>query len=142
MIWGAATSGRSTVWLSTPEGFRFIVITYGSGSSSLGWTASLGEIGEALNSLPQQTISDAIRELSKLENFLKSVKLSADFNDEFQVPIYNFPNSIRVLLQRFHRKENTGKRLCPQSRREKGELERQETQRNKGWGRKRIGLSK
>ena len=46
------------------------------------------EISEAVK-MAQQTIADRLKVLPNLESFPKSVKLSALYQDDFQVPIYN-----------------------------------------------------
>ena len=54
------------------------------------WMASYtqDEIAEAVN-MKQQTLSDRLKLLPNLENFPKSVKLSALYQDDFEIPIYN-----------------------------------------------------
>ena len=54
------------------------------------WMASYtqDEIAEAVN-MKQQTLSDRLKLLPNLENFPKSVKLSALYEDDFKIPIYN-----------------------------------------------------
>ena len=47
------------------------------------------EIAEAVN-MKQQTLSDRLKLLPNLENFPKSVKLSALYEDEFEIPIYQY----------------------------------------------------
>ena len=54
------------------------------------WMASYtqDEIAEAVN-MTQQAIDKRLKELQLLENFPKVVKLSALYEDDFKIPIYN-----------------------------------------------------
>ena len=54
------------------------------------WMASYtqDEIAEAVN-MPQPTIVSRLKELSDLEKLPKSIKLSALYQDDFKIPIYN-----------------------------------------------------
>ena len=54
------------------------------------WMASYtqDEIAEAVN-MPRQTLTDRLKVLPNLENLPKSAKLSALYQDDFEVPIYN-----------------------------------------------------